>query len=1112
MTTDISRKTFDPRRNTVWTTAMQGRVTTDAPQNEDRRIRDRRFRSQTVDLIGRCGYPAALPTSFEIGVSGGALTVGAGRYYVDGHQVQNFGAGPRSFDPVLSETVRLNAIPIADQPYLPGAPPLAPADGLHLVYLDVWQRDVTFLEDDTIIDPAIPVDTFARRQTVWQARVFGPAPAGTTCATEDADIPGWPAVIAPSAARLSTRPNPASAVADPCLLPPGAEYRGIDNRTYSYVVHDIAPDGTPLVKFSRTHGVVATAILSLPLADTLEVTEVAKDDFLRFNAGDWVEITDEARLLSGTPGTMARVLVVDDPSNTITLEDPLPAGAVRLDGAGPDLDQQFHPVIRRWDQSGQIRDEAGDLVVDLDLPGAGGLIPAPTGGLFVALEDGVEAALTLSPAGGAPRIGDAWTFAARYADGSVEELSVAPPEDFQHHYCRLALVDAVGGAFIAPAAFDCRDPIDLGGECCCSVIVHPGDDIQAAIDSLPPDFGGCVCLKAGVHLIRTALVIATPNVTLHGECHGVTVRRETPGPVLRVVGTGGAEVHAIRFEHPSGQIAEGIVDILGSEGVTVAGCVFAAADGAASTGVLIADGRDVTVADCGFEGLRLGVVMPARCDHVRIEDNRMTLGGAQFPGLMGVTARQALGPITVTGNRIDGALTGISVNDDPTGPARGSLADGTLIARNRIVLARSSAEPGEDASLFGIDTAADDVGVHDNHVAFAGSARAGIRASGVGVKLTGNTVIADFVADDDARNIGILIGAAPGQDALTEAAEVTGNSLRGMTAGVVARDLRDILIAGNDIDPFPTAMFQPGIMLHQAISARVADNAIRGAGSGIIASQGRHLRVSGNLIADTGFGIGIALELSPTVSGNTIANAALFGALSALCIARTSFTGNHVSNTGWIGGLSVGLGALLMLGEWHVEGNEVANTGVAPGGDANGAPARGIAGIYVLEARIESNLVTYTAPDLLPDGREDRALLLQGLLELSFSVGAAAITFGFPCQITNNKFVGKGNSALVEVRDQPLVENVNLRFERVFFNHNYCNHLGAGSGFETASTVMLEGRAGVVMGNQVKGGVGGMGSIDMGNMAGTMVGNITARGFRADPDFPTPEANFNRQI
>ena len=407
-------------------------------------------------------------------------------------------------------------------------------------------------------------------------------------------------------------------------------------------------------------------------------------------------------------------------------------------------------------------------------------------------------------------------------------------------------------------------------------------------------------------------------------------------------------------------------------------------------------------------------------------------------------------------------------------------------------------------------TAAGDSQVHANRILFEGSARAGIRTSGIGSKVTENVVEANFVADDDALNIGIFAGNDIGQTHLSENITISENTLRGVSIGLFVRDARDVLVSGNEIDPFAANPVLPAIFLNECVATRVADNAIRSGGSGLLSTSGRHLKLSGNTISDCGLGVGLALEISPTVHNNSITNASLFGVLALLTVARTSFTENNISNVGRSGGLPFGLGALFVLGEWHVEANEIMNTGVPVDGTTNPSATHGIIGAFVMETRIESNLVTYSNPALLPDGREDRALLLQGLFEFSVQLGDRTVSLGFPCQITNNKFVGKGLSALVELRETSITDNILIRFERVFFSNNYCNHFGQGAESAGNATVILEGRAGVVMGNQIKTLNGVMPSVNMRNMSGTQVGNITTAGFINDPNFPTPETNFNR--
>ena len=83
-------------------------------------------------------------------------------------------------------------------------PPL-PTAGRHLVYLDVWERELTWLERPELVEIAVGVETSSRLQTVWQVRVLDTdAGANTSCATPDEDMPGWSTVIAPSTGVLTT--------------------------------------------------------------------------------------------------------------------------------------------------------------------------------------------------------------------------------------------------------------------------------------------------------------------------------------------------------------------------------------------------------------------------------------------------------------------------------------------------------------------------------------------------------------------------------------------------------------------------------------------------------------------------------------------------------------------------------------------------------------------------------------------------------------------------------------------------------------------------------------------------------------------------------------------
>ena len=164
---------------------QQGRVTLDADFNELVELLDHRLRAEIVDMFGRCVVSRETPDAFQITVAGGTLTIGPGRAYVDGLLAENHGADPLAYDPVIGERHGTAPIDFAKQPYFPNAPAV-PASGTYVAYLDVWRREVTYLEDPGLLEKAIAVDTAARIQTVWQVRLLE-ADTGTTC---DSDLPG----------------------------------------------------------------------------------------------------------------------------------------------------------------------------------------------------------------------------------------------------------------------------------------------------------------------------------------------------------------------------------------------------------------------------------------------------------------------------------------------------------------------------------------------------------------------------------------------------------------------------------------------------------------------------------------------------------------------------------------------------------------------------------------------------------------------------------------------------------------------------------------------------------------------------------------------------------
>ena len=164
---DFSRQTFDPRRHYAGVLMQQGRVQLDADWNEQESIQRRRTQLEAQDVIGRCGAPRD-EAGFEVALAGNALTIGAGRFYVDG---------------LLAES-ETDALAYEAQPDLLDPPSWLDALGaadtnLGLVYLDVWERHITPLDDRLLREVALGgPDTATRVKTVWQVRILPIAATG----------------------------------------------------------------------------------------------------------------------------------------------------------------------------------------------------------------------------------------------------------------------------------------------------------------------------------------------------------------------------------------------------------------------------------------------------------------------------------------------------------------------------------------------------------------------------------------------------------------------------------------------------------------------------------------------------------------------------------------------------------------------------------------------------------------------------------------------------------------------------------------------------------------------------------------------------------------------
>lgn len=472
MKADNSRNAFRPERHYRDVVKQQGRIDVDADWNEQQAINVRRAELETIDVVGRTGAPLHAP-GFAVTAQGPTLLIGAGRYYVDGILCEN----ERDKLDYREQPDRLDQAAVMDELQKAKA-------NAGIVYLDVWLRHVTALNDPLIREVALGgPDTATRTQVVWQVRVLpvaaatadrdllvraqarqvellarlaplmvsgadvGPtvqeladvnreiarltaafSPGPLTCASK---VAGWDQLMAPAAGRLNARTSPTPPITDLCQLPPRAGYQRTENQLYRVEVHSGGDLGTATFKWSRDNGSVVTAIEDVAGQDVV-VHSTGPDDVLGFAAGQWVELSDDDTELRGVPGRLIQIDHVPAGSRKLTMKTTPPA-----------MDPALRPTLRRWDQTGV-------------LAGSDGLVIT---GEWQALEDGVEVQFSAGPF----RPGDYWLIPARTATGDVEwppydipnRSPVAqPPRGITHHLSRLAVVERSRDGLTITA--DCR--------------------------------------------------------------------------------------------------------------------------------------------------------------------------------------------------------------------------------------------------------------------------------------------------------------------------------------------------------------------------------------------------------------------------------------------------------------------------------------------------------------------------------------------------------------------------------------------------------------------------------------------------------------------------------
>lgn len=904
MSGDYTRVTFDPTKVFSGVHKQQGRVSLDADFNEFEEILDRRDRSEMYDTVGHAVVPATTPDGFKIAVDAAAkVTIGIGRMYVDGIQAECFGdmSDPKKtvFDAAMGNLVGPLPLPFDGQPfhYPDGFPAISPTAGvINLVYLDVWQREVTSWEDLRLLDPALGgPDTATRVQTAWQVKALSPV-AADACTNPPQT---WIDLTAPSTARMTAAASATPPPMGPCVIQPAGGYSGLENRLYRVEIQKggkLTGPNPATFKWSRDNASLVASVLKITAsgADSIITVEsTGRDTWMRFEVDQKVELLDDtvefAMRDKNDSGKVAKIKNVNHATGEITIDQNLSAFPIIA---------TRHPRIRRWDTA---------------LPGDPA-VRNVSNGTAIALEDGIAISFgdgTLAHANDTLHAGDYWVFSARTADGSIDVVNNAPPRGILHHFTQLAIVTSGVPPVVNQ---DCRDPWPVpcdcegGGGCECDACVTLESHLSGAltihdaVEKVIAMGGGTVCIGVGFFPLGDQWIDITNAVS-------VVVKGKGIATILEYGGTGGAiRIGPAAFDitvrdlslitERFGDTPYDAIEVSGAALVTLERLTVIE-DPIAVIGFL---DKGTAIRPAGAAVGLVGFVLRAT-----IRDCNLAGGG-------GVASRSALN------NEPDDYLVAadLTVEHDLVLATTYGVAFGLPQLPGTTVLVDRTAI--RSCSIFGCEEAgiqvagkviAGEVLVEDNTMAVSGR---GVTIATDRMSVLGNR-IASSASDRGASGIALVRG----------------------DSDIVA----DVRVDGNLIDDFG----QAGVEIDTFVTGLiVAENAVAGCGQGIVMtleSRGNAVRIVNNQVIDIGtdrrdspfvFGIVLVATIDGQILDNTVAriaqedpNAIWRAGIQAIACGSLRVAGNTVSDIGPVefGGLSVGIASTIGFDRLDILDNAV---------------------------------------------------------------------------------------------------------------------------------------------------------------------------------------------
>ena len=445
---DFTRDTFDPMKAFSRVLMQQGRVQLDADWNEHVSIKLHYMRNMVCDIGGPHWGPNE-GAGFKIGQienkegeegedsqeskEDNDFCISAGHYYVKGILCE------------LEEEISYQC-----QPNYP-CPSGLLEDKTYLVYLDVWERHISYVEDDDIREVALGgPDTASRAKVICQVKVIENSAENPECLTTDSsysvflDFLESRNAISPGTGKMRAKViDKPKNDKDPCLVAPESRYRGAENQLYRVEIHKSGNATDATFKWSRENGSVIFPVNKIA-GDSISLAHLGRDCRYGLKPDDWVEIIDDDRVLRGEPGCLVQIIAVDREELTVTIKLPGGIDPSSLPKYAEDGYQKKHVLLRRWDQ------KEGSGNGDLPVPEAG--VESRTNESWIDLEAGIQIQFPFpSPAEGEGnpfyQTGDYWLIPARTEIGDIEwpknetdKPKAMLPHGVIHRYAPLAII------------------------------------------------------------------------------------------------------------------------------------------------------------------------------------------------------------------------------------------------------------------------------------------------------------------------------------------------------------------------------------------------------------------------------------------------------------------------------------------------------------------------------------------------------------------------------------------------------------------------------------------------------------------------------------------------